>query len=427
MNQVKENNVFQTFEHASYNIKNEGREGKLLPPDLFEALKSYAGEKELPWYTLTANGVRFHQYVGALQIGRYCIEVLPKIDRNQRNEESAQMVLINMLKQSGYITVKSPTESSLKLKQNFILETYVQMFLDETWQIIHRGLIKFYHNKEGNNYSLKGSLVFNKHINKNNTHAERFYVRFNTYDREHPLNRVLYKTLLLISKLSINQEAIAGSKAQLDLLPELNDIKVSDEFFKKINYNRKTEAYRKAINIARLLLLNYHPDLSYGKNNVLALMFDMNDVWETWVTRRLAIVSKKHNKGLFIRAQAKKIFWTGITGERVKQKPDIVIEENENPIFIIDTKWKIIDRRPSEDDIRQMFAYNRLFGTSIAFLAYPGELRHIHGEFYDPEENGECGLSFIPFLDHGRLSSQGIEQFFLESYNHYLKKISDQS
>lgn len=427
MTSFKENNVFQAFEHASYNIKNGGREGKLLPPDLFEALKSYAGEKELPWYTLTANGVRFHQYVGALQIGRYCIEVLPKIDRNQRNEESAQMVLINMLKQSGFIIVKTPTESSLKLKHNFILETYVQMFLDETWQIIHRGLIKFYHKEEGNNYSLKGSLVFNKHININNTHAERFYVRFSTYDREHPLNRVLYKTLLLISKLSISQEAIESSKAQLDLLPELNDIKVNNEFFRKINYDRKTEAYRKAINIARLLLLNYHPDLSYGRNNVLALMFDMNDVWEMWVTRRLAMVSKKHNKDLFIRAQAKKIFWTGITGERIKQKPDMVIEENENPIFIIDTKWKIIDRRPSEDDIRQMFAYNRLFGTSIAFLAYPGELRHIHGEFYDPKENGECGLSLIPFLDHGRLSSQGVEQFFLESYNHYLRKRSNQS
>jgi len=421
------NNVFKAFEHASYNILNIGREGKLLPEELFKALKSYAGDKELPWYTLTANGVRFHQFVGALQIGKYCIEVLPKIDRHQNNEVSAQKVLIEMLKQSGYITVKTPTESNLKLKQNFILETYVQMFLDETWQIIHKGLIKFYHNEEGNNYSLKGNLVFNKHINKNNTHAERFYVRFNTYDREHPLNRVLYKTLLLISNLSVNQEAIASSKAQLDLLPELNDIKVSDEFFKKINYNRKTEAYRKAINIARLLLLNYHPDLSYGKNNVLALMFDMNDVWESWVTRRLAVVSKKLDKGLFIRAQAKKIFWTGITGERVKQKPDIVIEENENPIFIIDTKWKIIDRRPSEDDIRQMFAYNRLFGTSIAFLAYPGELRHIHGEFYDPEENGECGLSFIPFLDYGRLSSQGIEQFFLESYNQYLSKIDNQS
>jgi len=33
----------------------------------------------------------------------------------------------------------------------------------------------------------------------------------------------------------------------------------------------------------------------------------------------------------------------------------------------------------------------------------------------------------IPFLDQRRLSSKGIEQFFFESYNHYLRKISNQS
>ena len=414
MTLFNKNNVFKAFEHASYNILNIGREGKLLPEELFKALKSYAGDKELPWYTLTANGVRFHQFVGALQIGKYCIEVLPKIDRLQNNEVSAQKVLIEMLKQSGYITVKTPTESNLKLKQNFILETYVQMFLDETWQIIHRGLIKFYHNEEGNNYSLKGNLVFNKHINKNNTHAERFYVRFNTYDREHPLNRVLYKTLLLISKLSINQEAIAGSKAQLDLLPELNDIKVNDEFFWKINYNRKTEAYRKAINIARLLLLNYHPDLSNGRNNVLALMFDMNEIWERWFTKRLYVASKKFKGSINIRAQAKKTFWIGSTGESVRQKPDMIININQDPKFILDTKWKIINNRPSEDDIRQMFAYNKLFGTRLAYLVYPGENRSINGEYYESHENGACGLRFILFLKGGKLSHSAIDSFLSE-------------
>jgi len=427
LEELARNRIFRVFEHAAYNTRNEGKEGKILPVDLFEALKNFAGDKDLPWYTLTANGVRFHQFVGAIQIGRYCIEVLPKIDRTAPSEESAQRVLIEMLKQSGFISVKTPTGSNLRLKQNFILETYIRMFLDETWEIFHRGLVKYYRKEEANNYSLKGNILFNRQIIKNNIHAERFYIRFSIYDKEHPLNRILYKTLRLITKLSISQDAICNSMYQLNLFPELKDIKVNDELFDKIRFSRKTEAYRRAINIARLLLLNYHPDLSHGRNNVLALMFDMNDVWETWVTKRLSLISQKYDDRIFIRAQAKKIFWTGKAGERIKQKPDIIVEVNEEPIFIIDTKWKIIDRSPSEEDIRQMFAYARLFGSSIVFLAYPGALRFIQGEFYDPEENGECGLSFIPFLDQTRLSSQGIVQFFQESYNHYLRKISNQS
>lgn len=411
MEEQIENIVFQAFEHASYNTKNEGREGKILPEKILDALKLYAGEKDLLWYTLTANGVRFHQYVGAIQIGRYCIEVLPKIDRYNKDEKSAQSVLINMLRQSGYISVKTPTESDLRLKKNFILETYVQMFLDETWQIIHKGLVKYYHREEGNNNSLKGSLDFSKQIRNNLIHAERFFVRYSVYDKEHPLNRIIYKTLSLIGKITVSQDTLASSKAQLRLFPQLNDIDVNDDYFNKIRYNRKTEAYRKAIDIARLLLLNYHPDLSHGRNNVLALMFDMNDVWEAWFTQRLKIAARKLDTAVQVRSQVKKTFWTGSTGDRVRQKPDIIIETAEQPEFILDTKWKIISNRPSEDDIRQMFAYNKLFGTRKSFLVYPGESRVVEGEFYAKDENGVCSLSFVPFIENGFLSSRGVELF----------------
>ena len=168
-------------------------------------------------------------------------------------------------------------------------------------------------------------------------------------------------------------------------------------FFGRISFNRKTKSYRKAINIARLLLLNYHPDLSHGKNHVLALMFDMNDVWERWFTQRLSLASKGHDGNISIRAQARKTFWTGNTGEIVRQKPDIILEIGGKPKFIIDTKWKIISNRPSEDDVRQMFAYNKLFETKQAYLVYPGEAKVVQGEFYDAVNNGTCGLRIIPF------------------------------
>jgi 5-methylcytosine-specific restriction enzyme subunit McrC len=142
LTKTSDHKVFQAFEHAAYNIKHEGKEGKILPPEIFEALKAYAGDKELPYYSITANGIKFTQYVGALQVGRFSIEVLPKVDRYQKNESSAQRILIEMLRQAGYISVKSPTESNLRLKNNFILETYIQMFLKETWILVHKGLIK---------------------------------------------------------------------------------------------------------------------------------------------------------------------------------------------------------------------------------------------------------------------------------------------
>jgi len=414
LNPSSENRVFRVFEHAFYSIKHEGKEGKILPTEIFDALKSYAGDAELPYFSLTVNGIRFKQYVGALQVGKFTIEVLPKVDRNNQKESSAQRILIEMLRQSGFISVKSPTESNLRLNNNFILETYIQMFLEETWNLVHKGLIKTYHTEEGNEFALKGSLVFNRNIQKNIIHAERFYVRHTTYDREHPLNRILYKTINLISCLSVSPDIIMDIHILHVYFPELKDISVSDEFFQKIIWDRKTEVYRKAINIARLLLLNYHPDLSQGKNNVLALMFDMNDVWETWFTRRLLWVSKKYYGTINIRPQTRKTFWTSNTGERILQKPDIIVEVNNKPEFILDTKWKIVNDRPSEADIRQMFAYNKLFNVNQAFLVYPGEFRSTQGSFYDSAENGTCGLKFIPFIKEGKLNHSLISVFMDE-------------
>jgi 5-methylcytosine-specific restriction enzyme subunit McrC len=421
LNKIKNNRVFQVYEHASYNIKNEGREGKKLPEELFEALKNYAGDKELPYYSITANGIKFKQFVGAIQIGRYCIEVLPKVDRIHE-EESAHRILIEMLHQIGYLKITSPTESNLKIKRNFILEAYFQMFLDESFQLIHNGLIKTYHSDEGNQNALKGNLLFSKNILKNNVHAERFFVRYTTYDREHPLNKVLYKTLKLISQIHINSEISERANNQLICFPELPDISVSEEFFERVVWNRKTEAYRKAITIARLLLLNYHPDLSHGKNHVLALMFDMNDIWEKWVTRGLVVASKRLEGNISIKPQTRKVFWTGSNGERVRQIPDMIVEIDGKPWFILDTKWKLVQNRPGEDDIRQMFAYNKLFAAEQAYLIYPGSNKSVHGDFYESHMNGRCGLRFLGFIKDGRLSNAELSDFLNELWELYAFK-----
>lgn len=401
-------NAFQVFEHSTYNIINEGREGKKLPTDLFSALKSYVGEKDLPYFSLTANGVRFKNFVGAIQVGEWNIEILPKLDR-VLDEDSTQPILIQMLNQAGFIKTTAPTESQLKLKRNYILEAYLQMFLDETQKLIHHGLIKKYRKKEENKYALKGKLSFNKHINKNITHAERFYVRQTIYDRQHELNRVVLKTLKVILTLLVNTDIVSNTKNLISQFPELNDIQVSDKFFNRICYGRKTEAYKKAIEISKLLLLNYHPDLSQGRNHVLALMFEMDRLWEKWFARRIRIAAKGIESSISIYTQFRKDFWHPNYGKKVSQKPDIIIEFPDKRKIILDTKWKLINEKPSEEDLRQMFTYNQLFKSERAFLVYPGKNISIDGEFFDCINNGTCGLKFVSFIASGRLSSTGIE------------------
>lgn len=165
-----------------------------------------------------------------------------------------------------------------------MLDVFLSHFLDEVEHIMHIGLVKAYRRVEANRSSLKGRLVLSKHIATNFAHKERFYVNYTTYDYNHIINRLLYKALQVIPDVASSDYIKHKAKSLIFEFPELNDIGVSAALFEKLTFDRKTEDYRKAVELSKMILLNYMPNLEYNKrNHVLALMFDMNKLWEEYV------------------------------------------------------------------------------------------------------------------------------------------------
>lgn len=69
--------------------------------------------------------------------------------------------------------------------------------------------------------------------------------------------------------------------------------------------------------------------------------------------------------GVEIETQKAKFFW-----ENSKIKPDIIIK-NGDKSFILDTKWKDNLKKPSDGDLKQMFAYNIYWKSPQAYILYP--------------------------------------------------------
>src|SRR5690606_15457083 len=178
--------------------------------------------------------------------------------------------------------------------------------------------------------------------------------------------------------------------------PEMPNQKITKSDFDKLVFNRKTVSYKKAIEIARLILLHYHPDLSKGRDDVLALMLDMNALWEEFV-----LVSLKKSKEFKVRGQASKYFWKPEGGKRRSIKPDITVS-TKNDSYVLDTKWKLIALKPSIEDIRQMYAYHHYFEAKKVALLYPGDAHYVTGKFVDVKSQNrlsdiECGLLFTQY------------------------------
>ena len=395
------NNHIIVFEHE---ILRTDRGVNKLTVNQLKALQQFYGETGVPYYSLIHNGVKFCAYVGVLQIGNTLIEVLPKIDKSlSEPADSWRKVLIDMLHAVGLLELKAPSSGSLKLKSNSILDLYFELFVNEVKYLLRQGLVKKYRKTEGNGTSLKGNIKFGKHISQNLVHQERFYIQYTTYDTDHILHSILYKAIKLLGRINTNESLQGPIKSLLLDFPEMSDIKISEATFNKLVLNRKTQGYQKAIEIARLLLLNYHPDVSKGSNHILALMFDMNSLWEQFVYTSL----RKHkNTEATITAQNTRNFWKPSKGYTSKMKPDIVLNKGKENCVVLDTKWKNIQNyNPSSQDLRQMFTYMKYYKAKKVALVYPGvKLSLTNGLYYDHDEQNtqnigkeECSVISLPY------------------------------
>ena len=292
--------------------------------------------------------------------------------------------------------VKAPSSSHLKIKNNSVLDLYFELFLTKTEYLLHRGLVKKYRVTDGNLKVLKGSLQFSKHVSENIVHKERFFTRHCTYDTEHLLHIILYQTIKIIKRINTNPVLVGRINALLLNFPEMPNQRITESTFDKLVFNRKTVGYKKAIEIARLILMHYHPDLSKGRNNVLSLMFDMNALWEQFV-----LITLSKNKGLSVKGQESKYFWKREGGKRRSIRPDILFSFKGEK-YVIDTKWKLVSSKPSIEDLRQMFAYHHYFKAKKVALLYPGDSPYITGKFVDVTDQKyssdmECGLLFSQY------------------------------
>ncbi len=400
------------YEHESLRVNEKG-----FTYDHLKSLSKFLGNKgedDFPYYSLINNGVKFRHYVGVISVGNIQIEVLPKADRKvkkgeeEMNENDEKHLweehLLEMLRVVYKLKVSRSTKADQQIKHSRVLDVFLNHFMDEVEHIMHVGLVKAYRRVEDNRTSLKGRLIMSKHIVKNLVHQERFYVDYTTYDRNHILNRLLYKTLRVIQDITASNDIILRAKTLMFEFPELNDIVISEALFNRLNFDRKTEDYRYAIDLVRMILLNYMPNMTYNRNNnVVALMFDMNKLWEEYVY----ITLRRQLTDYTVLAQNIKEFWRSDSnkiGEKTI-RPDIVIKKGDTCVAVLDTKWKIPqDGKPSDSDLKQMYVYHKYWETNYTALLYPGDYDKVEGHFIgnkgELEDPAKCCMFFLPISDN---------------------------
>ncbi|KIO77520.1 hypothetical protein TH53_08750 [Pedobacter lusitanus] len=400
----------QVFEHDMLDKYALCNDGTRLGPEIIDGLWKYNDNHQQKYFVGVRNGVKFKNYVGVIQLSNTVIEILPKADKDKSADFGQwQGVLLQMLKICKRLKIDSLTTADLNRKQHSLLDLYFESYLDQLDFLLHSGLFKKYGQTEGNVSALKGGLVFTKNIQHNLVHKERFYTRHQQYTYDHLVHQILLKALLILKNINVRATLTDRINRILFALPEIREIKIGAEHFNRIKWDRKTNPYKEAISIAKLIILNYSPDIHGGNENLIAILFDMNKLWEEFVT---VCLDKCLTGRYLVKRQNKQVFWNNKT-----IRPDIYFEKEHSNTqdiperFIIDTKWKIIeDNQPSDEDLKQMFAYNAHWKSKHSLLLYPtssDDKAHIIGGYAYKfgEDQHHCSLGFVNVIENGKLNT----------------------
>lgn len=366
------------------------------------------------YFEMISRGIKFSQYVGVIQVDGTTIEIHPKSDKHDESDQWKN-VLLQMLEKCGRLKAQSAGAAHVRRQNLNLLEVYFELFLTEVSELIRRGLIKKYRNESKNVRALKGKLDFAQNIRHNAVHKERFYTTHQVYDVDHLLNQTLAQALSIVEHYTRGTRLFDVCKrVQLDF-PEVKVKSITAQELNSIELNRKSAPYGYALELARLIILNYSPDISSGNERMLALLFDMNQLWEEYVLVSLRKYIRENSLGIEVTGQDSRSFWGSNS-----LRPDIVLKY-ENQTYVVDTKWKTPkNRTASISDLRQMYTYNRFWDAPKAMLLYPGESRgnafmpFQTDDYHSPEDDvyhkieHECKMGFVHVLDeNGNLAELG--------------------
>ena len=349
-------------------------------------------------YEIGYQSIKIGHYVGFLQIGNLYLEFLPKLGR--REDRPWAELLVYMIADVLQLRIKATGMASLQSRPRRLFDILIDRFLDLVELRIREGLARGYREVRGNRRRLQGRLLIEEQVRHNLVHKERLFVAHQVFDADILANRILSQALNVVVRISGDSYHRHRAAVLLASFPEeVGNKPIQRSDFDRLVLDRRTKKYEEAIEIARLLLFGERPEMKWGGRPVMALLFDMNVLFESYVVRQAQRV-----KGWKVRSQLTRVFWTSNRG-RKNLRPDLLFSFEETGSRIVaDVKWKIPKHgMPTSPDLRQLYSYLHLLSAHEGFLIYPRAAKENEaqkGVFFDEEHR--AGIVFLELFREGR-------------------------
>jgi 5-methylcytosine-specific restriction enzyme subunit McrC len=364
-------------EHEELLISSEGG----LEPvelDFLRALRDREGKQFFAFYHGRHGWcVRFAQYVGAIGLpsGR-TLEILPKI-ADVEDPVPIRRHFMRMLAETDQLPAVRANLDEYAASGHLI-DAYLRMAADQAWNLIRAGVPRDYRKEDLRTPFIRGKWLVAMQMGRSPYRYDRHEVRPDLFTVDTERNRLLKAGLTGMARVARRHETVRLLRGVVGLLDSVSDVTLDRSFLRRLaalTFDRRNEGWRPLFRLIAQFARTLPSDVAAGRASFgPAWLFDMNKLFQSYVAKRMRRTAAplKIHEGV-IRAMA---FEVGTRQDRFRLLPDIVVGNRQHPTIVIDAKWKRLDCARLadgmvDDDVRQVFAYAKLFKTQRAALVFP--------------------------------------------------------
>lgn len=306
------------------------------------------------------------------------IEILPKISK-RTDVTAARRLLLKMLMALEDSPFRLGTSADLAAHRMPLFEILMGLFLQQVVTIVRKGIARDYTEYEDNLFFVRGKICLAQHIRRNVVLSDRVWCRFDEFEVNRPINRLVRGALDVVSRLtrdSKNQQLCRELLFWFDRVPPTRS--PADDL-RRVRKDRLIRHYEPAMPLCLLILERLNPLTQQGSRRALSVLFPMETIFENYVAAKLP----RQLPGWRVSTQVGGHALVESHGERSMFRliPDLALRRGDQ-VVIADTKWKLLNSADrankygiSQTDIYQLFAYAKKYlrdqDRREVYLIYP--------------------------------------------------------
>ena len=283
------------------------------------------------------------KYVGFLQYQNFSLCILPKIC-NSTEELQIELFNQNLSLWLSYCrSISFPFSSVLSeqsINDNFP-EALIFYFAQKTYIILQQSPFNMFETVEETLQSVKGRILFNKYISESLTKGQghKIVCEHGPLTYENTFNRVIKYVARCLLQKSKYKETWYYLENILFLLDDVEDIFVTEKDCDRIILNQAYSNYTECLGMCRFFLRQEQISGFLTEQDHFCFLLPMYQVYEEFISGFIEVHFSSNFKVLYQNS-------TWLTDqEAFRMRHDIVIIDQGKIALIIDTKYKLRDRK----------------------------------------------------------------------------------